>query len=80
MAAELDFNRGREPAQPEPIPVSWHQECRFSQVHFGRHVLHPGRIGRDVEQADRRRVAAKGLVREGIDLKKSRHVVNLHLE
>ena len=79
MAAQLDLDGRREPAQPEPIALG-HQKRRLRQVHLGGDVLHPGRVGRRVEQADGGRVAAEGPIGEGVDLQELRHGHNLHLE
>ena len=79
MAAQLDLDRRREPAQPEPIALG-HEKRGLSQVHLGGHMLHPRRVGRCVEQAHGRGVAAEGPVGERINLQELRHGPNLHLE
>jgi hypothetical protein len=44
------------------------QEGGRRQAHLPRHVLHPPRLPRSVQKADRRRIARERAVGEGIDV------------
>jgi hypothetical protein len=70
VAAEIDLDRRREPAQREAV-VARKQKCRLGEVHLRGDVLHPLGIALPVEQADRGRVALECLSREGVDLKEA---------
>ena len=68
VAAEVDLDRGREPAQVELAVFPANEERGFRQVHLARHPLHPHGVGRSGQHAHGRRVAAERLAGESVDL------------
>jgi hypothetical protein len=71
VPAQLGLDGGGEPAQPVGgRPAAGSEEGRLGQVHLGRHLLHPARIGvlARLEQADGGRVARERLGAERVDL------------
>jgi hypothetical protein len=67
MPAQIDLQRGREPAQVIPVgPLP--EKGGFGEVHLARYVLHPAVVPRRGKHADGRRVAGEGFGGEGVDL------------
>jgi hypothetical protein len=67
MPAQLHLDGRREPAQAEAVARGM-EEGRLGEVHLAGHVLHPVRVARPVEKADRGRVAGEGAVGKGVHL------------
>ncbi len=72
VTTEINFDRGRKPAQVIVRLSQWQQEGCFGQIQFPRYRLQPHIRLRVAEQTYRRWVAGKGL------LCKSIHCKNLH--
>ncbi len=73
MAAEVNLHGWREPAEIERTIVAVDEEGGLREVHLTSDSLHPRFVGRTLQQADRGRVAAEGLAREGVDLGDCQH-------
>src|SRR5882762_5451013 len=67
VAAEIDFDRWREPAEIVAV-ASRNQERGFGETHFARDVEHPGRFGGLGENANAGGIAGEGFVGERVDL------------
>ena len=67
MAAEIDLDRGREPAEIIAVALG-NQKRSFGEIHLTRDVEHPGRFGGFGENADAGGVAGEGFVGERVDL------------
>ena len=67
MAAQVHFDRGREPAEPEDLAVA-QQKGGLGQIHLPRHHLHPVGVARGGEQVDPGRIPREGPVGEGVHL------------
>ncbi len=87
VAAEIDLDRRREPAQVEAAVVATDKERRLREVHLARDELHPFRVACFRQHGDGRRVATERLVRERVDLpdaqrhsaaQDSKRAMNLH--
>ena len=68
VAAEVDLDRGCEPAEVESPGLTANEEGGFGQVHLTRHSLHPHGVGRSGQDAHGRRIAAERLAGECVDL------------
>ena len=69
VAAEVDLGVRREPSEVEAgRPSEPGGERRLRQVHLGRHVLHPSRVARLGQDADRRGIAGEATIGEGVNL------------
>jgi hypothetical protein len=74
VAAQIDFNRWREPSQ-RPFAAFSSNEGGLGQVHLRRERLHPLRVGfAAVEQADGGGISAERGVGEGVNVEKE-HLV-----
>ena len=65
MAAEVDFDLGRKPAEVKAVPGR-DQEGGLREVHLPRHLLHPLVTPGLVEEADGGRFSSEGLRGEGV--------------
>ena len=65
MAAEVDFDLGREPAEAKAVPGR-DQESSLREVHLPRHLLHPLIIPGPVEEVDGGRGSSEGLGGKGV--------------
>ena len=70
MAAEVDLDVGREPAEAPALALG-HHEGRLRKIVLGRDRLHRRLVQPGVEGADRGRIAAEHPVGECVDLKQS---------
>src|SRR3954470_5421456 len=70
MTTEVDFQRGREPAQVESIR-SPDKEGGLGQVHFKSNVLHPCGIAREGQQANRGWITGEWPIGKGVYLGES---------
>ena len=75
MPAQVDFDRGREPAQVElgRGAGAGHEKGGFGQAVFGRDLLHEGGGQRGFERAHAGGVAGEGRLGEGIDVEIAEH-------
>jgi hypothetical protein len=67
MAAELDFDRWREPAQTVVLSLGM-EKSGLGQIHLPGHELHPAGLGRRREQTHGRRVAGKRLLGKSVNM------------
>ncbi len=67
VAAEIDLDRGREPAQAEAVLVA-HEERGLREVHLRGHRLHPALGARRGQHAHGGRVAGERTIGERVDL------------
>src|SRR6267154_3074705 len=67
VAAEIDFDRWREPAEIVAVALL-HQKCGLGETHLARDVQHPGRFRGFGENANARGIAGEGFVGERVDL------------
>ncbi len=68
VAAEIDFDGRREPAQIISIPAK-NEKRGFGKVHLARDVLHPRGFSGVGENADGSGIAGEGAVGERVDLR-----------
>ena len=69
MPAKVDLGIRREPAELEPgLAVEPMREGRLREVHLGRDILHPSRVRRFGQDADRRGIAGEATIGERVDL------------
>src|SRR5882762_1827167 len=68
MAAEIDFDRRREPAEIVAL-ASLHEEGGLGEVHLARDVEHPCGFGGLRKDADGRGISCEGSIRESINLR-----------
>src|SRR6267143_2049244 len=67
MAAEIDLDRGREPAEIIAVALG-NQKRSFGEIHLTRDVEHPGGFGWSWEDADRGRVPRERFAGERVYL------------
>ena len=67
VAAENDFDGGREPAEIVAVALL-HQKCGLGEVHLARDVEHPSWVSGLRENTDCRRISGEGFVGERVDL------------